>query len=107
VELPVLGPVVADAEYGGYRSSQLPMSVFGGATCHVVVLGYGDDEEGEEFDAVIASFLGDFLSVGSCGSVWSPPPAYQGSVSVSVWSRASWSAMESETERRTSSVTVV
>lgn len=49
--------MTADAEYGGYRSARLPIAVFGGALRHVVVLGYGDGGQAEEFDAAIAAFL--------------------------------------------------
>jgi hypothetical protein len=57
VEIPGLGPVVLDAEFGWYRSSPTPIAVLGGAPCRIVVEGYDDDPAPEDFHAAIRTFL--------------------------------------------------
>jgi hypothetical protein len=57
MQIPGLGPVSEDAEFGWHRSRPIPVPVLGGARCRFVVEGYVDDPAPEDFDAAIGTFL--------------------------------------------------
>ncbi|MFG2563206.1 DUF6985 domain-containing protein [Streptomyces sp. NPDC048496] len=57
MEIPGLGPVTVDADFGGYRSLPLPVPVLGDAICQVMVIAYDDDEAKSDFHSAIGAFL--------------------------------------------------
>lgn len=57
MQIPGLGPVVADADLGWYRSDPIPVPVLNGASCRFVVDGYDGDPSPEDFHAAIRAFL--------------------------------------------------
>lgn len=57
MEIPGLGSVTRDDEFGWYRSARLPARALAGAMCHIVVDGYDADPAKDEFHAVISTFL--------------------------------------------------
>ncbi|MFI6090857.1 DUF6985 domain-containing protein [Streptomyces sp. NPDC051218] len=56
--MPGLGPVTVDADLGAYVSPLLPVPVFGGALCQLLVAGYDDDGAKVDFETAISAFLG-------------------------------------------------
>ncbi|SDT81690.1 hypothetical protein SAMN05216371_6772 [Streptomyces sp. TLI_053] len=58
MEIPGLGPVTLDADFGDYVSTPLPVPVFGDAQCRFVVSGYDDDDAKVDFESAISAFLG-------------------------------------------------
>ncbi|MEU7305562.1 hypothetical protein [Streptomyces sp. NPDC007206] len=58
MEIPGLGPVTVDADFGDYVSPSLPVPVFGDALCRFVVVGYDDDDAKADFETAISAFLG-------------------------------------------------
>lgn len=58
MEIPGLGPVTVDADFGDYVSPSLPVPVFGNALCRFVVAGYDDDDAKVDFETAISAFLG-------------------------------------------------
>lgn len=57
MEIPGLGPVAHDPEFGWYEGRALPLPVFGGANCSFVVDGYASDPAPSDFHDAIAAFL--------------------------------------------------
>ena len=57
MEIPGLGLVTREDQFGRYRSQPLPVPVLGGQLCRIVVDGYDEDPAKEDFHAAIASFL--------------------------------------------------
>ncbi len=57
MEIPGLGPVSRDDEFGGYRSAAWPVPVLKNSTCVFVVDGYDGDPGKEEFHSAISAFL--------------------------------------------------
>jgi hypothetical protein len=57
VQIPGLGPVVKDEEFGWYTSAGRPVAALGGATVHIVLDGYDDDPDPTGFVAVVNEFL--------------------------------------------------
>ncbi len=57
MEIPGLGPVTVDADFGDYVSQPLPVPVFGDALCRFVVAGYDDDDAKVDFETAISAFL--------------------------------------------------
>ncbi|MFC1407458.1 MULTISPECIES: DUF6985 domain-containing protein [Streptacidiphilus] len=58
MEIPGLGPVTVDADFGDYVSPPLPVPVFADALCRFVIAGYDDDDAKVDFEAAISAFLG-------------------------------------------------
>jgi hypothetical protein len=56
-QIPGLGEVQKDDYLGWYFGPRMPIPVFGGERCCIVVEGYDGDPRPEEFHAAIASFL--------------------------------------------------
>jgi hypothetical protein len=44
-------------DHGRHRSEALSIPVLAGAACHMVIEGYDDDANREDFDAAVAAFL--------------------------------------------------
>ena len=57
MQIPGLGQVAADAELGWYRSQPLAVPVLGGTLCQIVLDGYDDDRQQEDFHEAIRTFL--------------------------------------------------
>ncbi|HEY2671189.1 MAG TPA: hypothetical protein VGJ07_12560 [Rugosimonospora sp.] len=57
MEIPGLGSVTRDDEFGWYRSAMLPVRALGGAVCQIVVDGFDADPAKDELQAVIGTFL--------------------------------------------------
>jgi hypothetical protein len=57
MDIPGLGPVTRDDEFGWYRGEPRPIGALLGATCEVVVDGYDDDPDPASVHAAIATFL--------------------------------------------------
>jgi hypothetical protein len=57
MKIPGLGEVTKDEESGWYYSKPIPVPMFGGKRCRIVLEGYDEDERKEEFHAAIANFL--------------------------------------------------
>ncbi|TDU03430.1 hypothetical protein EDD99_1858 [Streptomyces sp. 846.5] len=57
MEIPGLGLVTVDADFGDYVSSPLPVPVFDDALCRFVVAGYDDDDAKVDFETAISPFL--------------------------------------------------
>jgi hypothetical protein len=58
MKVPGLGKVAKDEEFGWYYSKPLPVPMFGGKACQLVLEGYVEDERKEDFHAAISNFLG-------------------------------------------------
>ena len=58
-----LGAMTKDTEFGWYRSEPLVVPVLGGKQCRIVVEGYDDDAQKDDFRAAIAHFLAIDASV--------------------------------------------
>jgi len=52
-----LGEVTKDEELGWYYSKPIPVPMFGGKACRIVLEGYDEDERKEDFHVAIANFL--------------------------------------------------
>jgi hypothetical protein len=57
MEIPGLGVVEKDEQFGWYRSEPIRVPVLGNKWCRIVVEGYDDDKKKEEFHTAIANFL--------------------------------------------------
>jgi hypothetical protein len=57
MEVPGLGKVTKDEEFGWYTSNPIAIPMFGGKQCRVVLKGYDEDANRHEFHAAIANFL--------------------------------------------------
>lgn len=57
MNVPGLGEVTKDEQLGWYRSEPIPVPMFGGKKCHVVLDGYDTDPRKDEFHVAIANFL--------------------------------------------------
>jgi hypothetical protein len=57
MEVPGLGDVTKDERFGLYYSKPIPVQMFGGKQCRIVLEGYDEDERKEEFHVAIANFL--------------------------------------------------
>lgn len=57
MEIPGLGEVSFDADYGCYRSQPIPVAVLGGKRCTILVEDYNDDRRKAEVHEAIANFL--------------------------------------------------
>jgi len=57
MEVPGLGEVTKDAQFGWYSSKPIAVAMFGGKRCRIVLEGYDDDERKEDFHVAIANFL--------------------------------------------------
>lgn len=58
MEIPGLGPVTVDTQFGNLVSAPLPVPVLGGRLCRFEVVGYDHDEAKEEFGTAVRAFLG-------------------------------------------------
>jgi hypothetical protein len=87
MEIPGLGAVTRDAQLDWYRSQAMPVPVFGGKLCRIVVVEYDDDPRTDDFHVAIANFLRISPSVlkeaepfvfsyyQNCNSNWEPDDA--------------------------------
>jgi hypothetical protein len=57
MEIPCLGKVTKDKEFGLYYSKPIAVPMFGGKQCQIALEGYDEDERKEDFHAAIANFL--------------------------------------------------
>jgi hypothetical protein len=57
MEIPGLGEVTKDEQFGWYYSKPMPVPMFGGKQCRIVLEGYDEDERKEDFHVAIANFL--------------------------------------------------
>jgi hypothetical protein len=57
MEIPGLGSVVKDDEYGWYYGEPTPIPVLGGQVCRIVVQDYDEDPAQEDFHVAIRNFL--------------------------------------------------
>jgi hypothetical protein len=57
MEIPGLGTVKADDEFGLLHSEPLPVAALGGRSCSFVLEGYEEDPHQEDFHAAVASML--------------------------------------------------
>ena len=57
MEVPRLGEVTKDEEFGWYYSKPIPVPMFGGKECRIVLEGYDEYERKEDFHVAIANFL--------------------------------------------------
>jgi hypothetical protein len=57
MEVPGLGEATKDKQFGWYYSKPMPVSMFGGKECRIVLEGYDEDDRKDEFHAAIANFL--------------------------------------------------
>lgn len=57
MHIPGLGEVTKDEEFGWYLSKPIPVPMFGGKECRMVLRDYGDDEQKDDFHIAIANFL--------------------------------------------------
>jgi hypothetical protein len=57
VNVPGLGEVSKDERLGWYYSKELPIGVLGSQLCRVVLSGYDEDGQKEDFHRAIANFL--------------------------------------------------
>jgi hypothetical protein len=58
VEIPGLGPVVKDEEFGWYTSGSRPVAALGGASVRIVLDGFEDDPDQTGYVSVLSEFLG-------------------------------------------------
>jgi hypothetical protein len=84
MDIPKLGPVTLDDELGWYQSQPTAVPVLGGQMCRIIVDGYDDDPDPEDFHAVIRNFLSAdtrvltdaeshiFRYYQDCNAVWEP-----------------------------------
>lgn len=57
IELPGIGRLTYDSELDWYTSEALPARVLGGRRCRIVLVGYGEDENPQEFRTAASNFL--------------------------------------------------
>jgi hypothetical protein len=57
MEVPGLGDVTKDEQFGWYYSKPIPVPMFGGKQCRIVLEGYDEDESKQDFHVAIANFL--------------------------------------------------
>ncbi len=57
MEIPIIGTVTKDEELGWYYSEPIPVQVLGGQLCRIVLSGYDDDANKDDFHAAIKNFL--------------------------------------------------
>lgn len=57
MEVPGLGEVTKDEEFGWYYSKPISVRMFGGKQSRIVLAGYDEDDRKHEFHAAIANFL--------------------------------------------------
>jgi Domain of unknown function (DUF6985) len=57
MEVPSLGEVTKDDRFGWYYSKPIPVPMFGGKQCRIVLERYDEDERKEDFHVAIANFL--------------------------------------------------
>lgn len=57
MQIPGLGNVTADDEYGWLYSEPIEVAALGGETCDIVLEGYEEDANKEDFHAAIQAFL--------------------------------------------------
>lgn len=57
MEIPHLGSVTRDPEFGWYLSEPIPLPLLDGAECQFVLDGYEEDGQKEDFHQVIANLL--------------------------------------------------
>jgi hypothetical protein len=57
MEVPGLGEVAKDEQFGCYYSKPVPVPMFGGKECRIVLEGYDEDERKEDFQVAIANLL--------------------------------------------------
>lgn len=84
MEIPGLGPVTREDELGWYYSEPMPVPMLDGEKCRIVVDGYDDDPNPEDFHAAIRNFLSagpDVIDAAEphiyryyqdCNAVWEP-----------------------------------
>lgn len=58
MNVPVLGEVTKDDRFGWLYSRELPIAVLGGQMCRVVLSGYEEDAQKQDFHEAITNFLG-------------------------------------------------
>lgn len=57
MQIPGIGPVTQENEFGWYYSEPIPIPVLGGKKCRIVVEEYDEDSKKDEFHAAIRNFL--------------------------------------------------
>lgn len=57
MDVPGLGKVVKDEDFGWYYSAPIKVPMFGDKECRIVLAGYDEDECKEDFHVAIANFL--------------------------------------------------
>ena len=57
MEIPIIGTVTKDESLGWYYSEPIPVQVLGGQMCRVVLSGYDDDANKDDFHTAIKNFL--------------------------------------------------
>jgi hypothetical protein len=57
MNIPGLGDVTRNAEFGWYWSDPIPVSVLNGLPCRIVVAGYDEDHDHSQFHTTIQNFL--------------------------------------------------
>src|SRR5262245_66684675 len=84
MEIPGIGEVTKDNEFGWYYSEGIAVKVLGGQMCRIVVKRYDEDENKEDFHKAIRNFLAIDQSVlreaedhvfryyRDCSEDWSP-----------------------------------
>jgi hypothetical protein len=63
VNVPNLGDVTKNPQFGWFYSRELPLAVLGGQICRIVLAGYEEDARKEDFHEAITNFLGATESV--------------------------------------------
>lgn len=84
IDLPGIGRMTYDSELDWYSSEELAVKVLGGQLCSMLVVGYDEDENKQEFHTAISNFLTIDPSVlwkaeghvfqyyRDCGEYWDP-----------------------------------
>jgi hypothetical protein len=57
MQVPILGEVKRDDRFGWYYSDPIPVPMFRGKICRIVLEGYDEDEAKDEFHLAISNFL--------------------------------------------------
>jgi hypothetical protein len=57
MEIPGLGEVTKDEQFGWYYSKPMPVPMFSGKHCRIVLEGYDEDERKGDFHVAISNFL--------------------------------------------------
>jgi len=57
MDVPGLRDMTKDEQFGWYYGSPIPVPMFGGKQCRIVLDGYDEDERKEDFQVAIANFL--------------------------------------------------